>query len=330
MENLFLLLFLVSFACLIIGLIKPTIFSRFIKSGITRKKIGLIFGIVTIAFFILFAITTDINKTKNFNTDTNETKEFDASKKFVKVISIAGNQSGKSEEFVINSKEIKFVYQCEDGPSFCGGRLQQVGDANQEIFRSSGNTGSLSGEKILSVGPGTFYIEIVNTRDRAYKVDVFQISTPANIEETTNAQIKVDESKKYRSVSGFILTNENMIYDILTYTYKTDDGVYSIELNVYPPKIIDSELEEDYTLAKGSLKINGVDIQYAFNEGSKLNGVEIFKPYEDAEFIFVVGDKTHVGWVRKTDSSKTVDRAGIESTLKSFLNALVSNISGDK
>lgn len=319
MNNLFLLLFLASFICLIVGLIKPTAFSRFIKNVTTRKKIGLIFGIITLVLFILFVVTVN----------TNETKESGANEKFVKVISITGNQSSKSEEFVIYSKEIKFVYQCEEGPFFCGGRLHQVGGVNQELFRSSGNTGTLSEEKILSVGPGTFYIEI-DTRDRAYKIDVFQSTTPTSIEETTKAQTKADENEKYRNVSGFTLTSENMLSGVLTYTYKTDDGVYSIELNVWPQKIIDSELEEDYTLAKGSLKISDIDIQYAFNKGSKINDVEIFKPYEDAEFIFVVGDRVHIGWVRKTDSGKTVDQVVIESMLKPFLNALVPNISGDK
>lgn len=59
MENLFLLLFFVSFIALIVGLIKPTAFSSFMKGEITRKKIAMIFGIATVAFFILFGITTD-------------------------------------------------------------------------------------------------------------------------------------------------------------------------------------------------------------------------------------------------------------------------------
>jgi len=59
MDNLFLLLFFVSLICLIIGIFRPTIFSRFIKGEITRKKIIKLFGIVTIASFILFGVTTD-------------------------------------------------------------------------------------------------------------------------------------------------------------------------------------------------------------------------------------------------------------------------------
>jgi len=59
MDNLFLILFLVSFFALIVGLVKPVTFSRFIKGEITRKKIAIFFGIVTVVFFILLGVTTD-------------------------------------------------------------------------------------------------------------------------------------------------------------------------------------------------------------------------------------------------------------------------------
>jgi len=69
MDNLFLLLFLASFVCLIIGIVKPTVFSRFIKGEITRKKIGLIFGIATVAFLVMFGMTTDTSKQTQSNTN---------------------------------------------------------------------------------------------------------------------------------------------------------------------------------------------------------------------------------------------------------------------
>jgi|SRR3989339_640626 len=66
MNNLFVLLFLVSLVCLVVGLIKPTAFSRFIKKELTRKRIGKIFGISTVVLFVLVGITTDSSK-KNDN-----------------------------------------------------------------------------------------------------------------------------------------------------------------------------------------------------------------------------------------------------------------------
>src|SRR3989338_556587 len=62
MDTLFLLLFFAPFIALIVGLVKPTTFSRFIKGEITRKKIATIFGITTVASFILFGITTDTSQ----------------------------------------------------------------------------------------------------------------------------------------------------------------------------------------------------------------------------------------------------------------------------
>lgn len=65
MDDLFLLIFFASIIALVVGLVKPTAFSRFIKGDITRKRIGKIFGIATIASFVLFAVTTDSSKNNN-------------------------------------------------------------------------------------------------------------------------------------------------------------------------------------------------------------------------------------------------------------------------
>jgi hypothetical protein len=57
MYELFSLLFLASFICLIIGLIKPALFSKFIKGEITKKKMALIFGSATVVLFVLVGAT---------------------------------------------------------------------------------------------------------------------------------------------------------------------------------------------------------------------------------------------------------------------------------
>jgi len=57
MSDLFLLLFFVSFGCLITGLVKPSIFNRFVKKELKRKHIGLIFGAAMFVFFLLTGIT---------------------------------------------------------------------------------------------------------------------------------------------------------------------------------------------------------------------------------------------------------------------------------
>ncbi len=53
------LLFLLSPIALIIGLIKPSIFTRIFRRELSRKKLSLLFGGATILFLILFGATTD-------------------------------------------------------------------------------------------------------------------------------------------------------------------------------------------------------------------------------------------------------------------------------
>lgn len=56
MDNLFLILILISLFCFLLGLIKPSIFQKIFKQNSTRKKLSLYFGITFIASFILFGI----------------------------------------------------------------------------------------------------------------------------------------------------------------------------------------------------------------------------------------------------------------------------------
>jgi hypothetical protein len=65
MDNLFLTLFLVSLVGLIVGLIKPSSFSRFLKEKATRKNSAIIFGSATLIFFVLFGVTTETSPTNN-------------------------------------------------------------------------------------------------------------------------------------------------------------------------------------------------------------------------------------------------------------------------
>lgn len=67
MTDLFGFLNLAAFIALVVGLIKPTAFARWVKNP-TRKKVGLIFGGLLLVFFIAFGMTTDTTKTANTST----------------------------------------------------------------------------------------------------------------------------------------------------------------------------------------------------------------------------------------------------------------------
>ena len=59
MNGLFLVLFIISLICLIIGLTKPKTFSKLTKGETSKKKITMFFLPATVIFFILFGLTTN-------------------------------------------------------------------------------------------------------------------------------------------------------------------------------------------------------------------------------------------------------------------------------
>lgn len=59
MDTSFLLLFIASFVALIVGLIKPNVFSHFLKERATRKGVATILGVTTVASLFFFGMTTD-------------------------------------------------------------------------------------------------------------------------------------------------------------------------------------------------------------------------------------------------------------------------------
>lgn len=61
MDDIYLLLVLASLVCLVVGLIKPALFSRFLGEDVTRKKTSATFLIITFASFFLFGTTGDAN-----------------------------------------------------------------------------------------------------------------------------------------------------------------------------------------------------------------------------------------------------------------------------
>jgi micrococcal nuclease len=62
METLYLLLFLASLACLVVGLIKPALFSRFLGDDVTRKRTSAVFSITSLVFLVMFGGATDANE----------------------------------------------------------------------------------------------------------------------------------------------------------------------------------------------------------------------------------------------------------------------------
>lgn len=76
MDNLFLLIFLLSIVALIVGMIKPDWVLKFLEEGKrNRKHVFLVFGISLIASLILFGMTTDASENEEVTEDQVEEAE---------------------------------------------------------------------------------------------------------------------------------------------------------------------------------------------------------------------------------------------------------------
>lgn len=75
MSNFLLILFLLAVLSLIVGLIKPSIFTKLFKKKMTRKNVLTFFGIASLAFFIAFGFTVDTTVTNNQNKTTDQIEQ---------------------------------------------------------------------------------------------------------------------------------------------------------------------------------------------------------------------------------------------------------------
>jgi hypothetical protein len=106
MDVLFLILFLLSLAGLIIGLIKPFSLSRLLKEKATRKNSAKIFGTTAIIFFVLFGMITSPKQTTKIVVPAQTTQKQKA--EVVQQIPPTNNQPAKKSETQISDSVIGF------------------------------------------------------------------------------------------------------------------------------------------------------------------------------------------------------------------------------
>jgi len=111
MENLFVILILVSLTCFLLSWIIPNTFSPLFKDKLSEGKIRLVFGLSTIAFFVLFGITSD-------SSDNSEIKKEEpmvfkeepvASKEKSEVVNSSENNQEDAKEEVSEVEEKDFA-----------------------------------------------------------------------------------------------------------------------------------------------------------------------------------------------------------------------------
>ncbi len=102
MNNLFLILFLTSLVGLIVGLIKPSSLSRFLKEKATRKNSIIIFGSAVLIFFVLFGVTTEPSLVNN-SQNTSENQQLEDQQN--EVLETATNQAFFVDYEIVKSED---------------------------------------------------------------------------------------------------------------------------------------------------------------------------------------------------------------------------------
>ena len=149
MDNLFLLLFFISIISLVVGLIKPSIFSKFLGDRATRKGVAKIFGIAAVVFFVLFGITTKPATQTSQTAQENKTSENVAEQTAPTNNEQRPEQKQSQQESVdTNSKQTKTEAPKEDtipketepvAASFGNGTHIVGTDIKAGTYRSQGN-----------------------------------------------------------------------------------------------------------------------------------------------------------------------------------------------
>ena len=119
MEFLFFIIFFISVICLIVGLIKPHLVLGFLKGDKTRKKVILVFGTLSIMFFILCGLSAEspvpfegyeskkdvskISPEPEKEQETNKPKEYESSKIKTKVYAASIGEVAKTKLLQLTS-----------------------------------------------------------------------------------------------------------------------------------------------------------------------------------------------------------------------------------
>jgi hypothetical protein len=192
MEDLFLLLLLTSFICLIVGLIKPSAFNRLMKKELTRKNVGLIFGGAFIVFFVLFGITAEPTETeqtaKQEETQPEEIVEKDVDQptqaettevekeetqpepqtepEWVKIIDLTAKDANKqSGTFTLLGGKQKLSYVVSGDEQSEGMCIIYVMDEGKDLMTDGGfpvimQDGNKSGETLMRKPAGDYYLDL--------------------------------------------------------------------------------------------------------------------------------------------------------------------------
>ena len=169
MDSLFVLLILASFVLLIIGFFNPQKSLFQYKQERTGTKSAKIYGIALVALFILFAITTNKDKSKNNSPsgDNSQTTTETRKSQWTEVYTFKGNGMKKSPTFELTGGEARLKYKYESGNGMGMGMFAAyVVDEGKDIMKQGGipevmtSAESEESESSIQKSAGRYYLNI--------------------------------------------------------------------------------------------------------------------------------------------------------------------------
>lgn len=326
MDNLFVLLMLISIVCLIWALIRPKIFQKIFKNNATRKNLSIYFLLSTIVCFILFGISSDLidkqNQTNSIinkevvviDSEQNE-NELEAINKTVGII-----DNGDINNEVENSDFMKYIKW-----------LTPV-----DVYDSMEKQGFKT-DKQLGGEYGNSWTSIKNDAGIEYRVEIY--SSNINNVESIQGTVVIDVTQKeiiaaqqffiFLSTLSYdgadqqkavqrVKDNYNndkatiVIWDVRFIIYKPSIAVRMLRIEKNIEKSTDELLKIDST--KSSSKITtktGTYEQYTYTvieEEDKKEKVATFKPF------LLRDDSVLVGAIRKV-TSQTFSNDDIQAVI---------------
>jgi hypothetical protein len=236
MYILLLILFFASILCLIIGLVKPSVLSRFIKGEITRKRIAKVFGIATIVFIILFGIT-------NYSSKSNEVAQQPTTKVSEKEIKMLWDIP------MIMNKSHNQIVEILGNPT----TIQELSEGKSRLFKFKGGEKQLILEENLPARLGIKTTEY----DVSYKQSDCGMMVCGN--DLSYSYTNSDQSVKYFFIDNYPVENPTFsatelkqignlngttTIKVIPYYVKQPRGMVLIGLNICDKNYKGSEYED--------------------------------------------------------------------------------------
>ncbi|HOX10816.1 MAG TPA: hypothetical protein P5323_04050 [Candidatus Moranbacteria bacterium] len=261
MEDLFVGLVLISLICFLLSWIIPNTFSPLFKNKLSKGKIRLVFGLSTIAFFILFGMISDtkhpLPKNQEVSTSQNNAQSANSQEKKVETKQLSAEEIAKKEAEDKAKQEALAKPHFNDGNYEVGTDIQpgtyrtRKGSSGCYYARLKGFSGSLGdiisnentyypavvtiestdkGFKSSGCGTWTQDLSAITTEQTTFNDGIFIVGTdilPGTYKSSGSDGCYYSRLKGFTGSLGNIIANENTDTSAIVTISSTDKGFKS-------------------------------------------------------------------------------------------------------